>query len=122
LYSKIDSEFELKEKLDPLTEEQRKYKNELKELKSLCKDKIPDDLSSPITGAIFYNPVIAEDEHTYEKNAIEAWLEKFDTSPLEGKMKLTKSFIPNQSIKKLVKKYYDSHKDILLSKKISMDT
>jgi len=91
-------------------------------LKKVCKEKIPEDLSCPITGEIFYEPVMAEDGHTYEKTAIEVWLEKFDTSPVETNLKLNKNFIPNQSVKRLVKRYLESHKEAIPVKKISLDT
>jgi len=121
-YNKIQDQFELKEKLEALTEDQKKYKNDLRELKKVCKEKIPEDLSCPITGEIFYEPVMAEDGHTYEKTAIEVWLEKFDTSPVETNLKLNKNFIPNQSVKRLVKRYLESHKEAIPVKKISLDT
>jgi len=113
LYAKIKTEFEKKESAEVLSEELKTYKNELKELKPLCKEKIPDELSCPLTGEIFFDPVIAGDGHTYERLAIATWLEKENTSPLDTKLSLSKDLIPNQSIKKMVKKYYDSHKDVL---------
>ena len=34
---------------------------------------ICDIIICPITGKIFYNPVIADDNNIYEKTAIEKW-------------------------------------------------
>jgi hypothetical protein len=44
---------------------------------------IPDDsLLCPITLELFRDPVLAEDGHTYERQAIVEWIEKNGRSPL----------------------------------------
>jgi len=39
----------------------------------------------PITRAVFFDPVVASDGHTYERCAIETWLHKHKTSPVTRK-------------------------------------
>ena len=41
-------------------------------------------LSCPITLEIMRDPVMAPDGHTYEREAIEAWLTRHTTSPCTG--------------------------------------
>jgi len=85
----------------------------VKGLKQLSKDKagqIPEEFICPITGELFYDPVIAADQHTYEKTAISAWLTSKDTSPLTDAKLDNKDLIPNIVIKKLAKEFYDKNK------------
>jgi hypothetical protein len=108
-FQKIQSEFEFKEQLQVLSEEQKLFKTQLKDLKAVSKSKIPPELACPLTGSFFFDPVIAEDGHTYERNAITAWLDKYDASPLETDQKISKTLLPNNTVKKLVKRFYDDH-------------
>lgn len=108
-FQKIQSEFDFKEQLQVLTEDQKLFKTQLKDLKVHGKSKIPPELACPLTGTLFFDPVIAEDGHTYERNAILAWLDKYDVSPLEGDQKISKTVLPNNTVKKLVKRFYDEH-------------
>ena len=41
-----------------------------------------DELLCPITLEIFRDPVVASDGHTYERKAIEEWIQKNGTSPI----------------------------------------
>jgi hypothetical protein len=45
---------------------------------------IRDEFLCPIMYQLFRDPVIAQDGHTYERTAIEKWLEKNSTSPRTG--------------------------------------
>ena len=47
-------------------------------------------------------PVIAADGHTYEKSAMEQWLQQCDTSPVTGTVLQHKHLVPNVSIKQAV--------------------
>jgi hypothetical protein len=44
-------------------------------------DAIPDSYICPITFAPMIDPVMCADGHTYERKAIEDWLQNHDTSP-----------------------------------------
>jgi len=56
----------------------------------------------PITQEIMREPVIAEDCHTYEKEAIEDWLEKNPTSPMTRQPISAENLIPNLALKQLI--------------------
>jgi hypothetical protein len=45
---------------------------------------IRDEFLCPIMYQLFRDPVIAYDGHTYERSAIENWLEDHQTSPRTG--------------------------------------
>ena len=48
------------------------------------------------------DPAIAADGHSYERAAIEAWLQDHDTSPVDSHVMLHKRIVPNLSIRSLV--------------------
>merc|ERR1712216_190394 len=54
----------------------------------------PSALCCPMTLQLFDDPVQADDEHTYEREQLEAWLEKHDTSPNTGEVLPNKNFAP----------------------------
>ena len=45
------------------------------------------------------DPVIAADGHSYERSAIEIWLQKHDTSPVNSSVMPHKRIVPNISIR-----------------------
>lgn len=47
-------------------------------------------------------PVIAADGHTYEKLAMECWLQQHDDSPVTGAMLQHKRLVPNVIIKNVI--------------------
>ena len=48
---------------------------------------LDEELTCPITAELMVDPVIAADGQTYEREAMELWLEKHDTSPLTGRVR-----------------------------------
>ena len=58
-----------------------------------------DKLSCPITHALMQNPVVAADGMTYEKVAIERWLESHDSSPTTGETLDHKFVVPNHLVR-----------------------
>ena len=48
------------------------------------------------------DPVIAADGHTYEKEAIQAWLHHHSSSPVTGKALEHKYLIPNLVLKSVI--------------------
>ena len=65
-------------------------------------EKIPEEYYCPITHLVMADPVSTEDGHTYEREAIEEWLQKNNTSPLTNAKLNTKTLIPNYSLRKLI--------------------
>ena len=59
----------------------------------------------PITHQIFYNPVTIDDGYTYEKQAIEKWLENNKTSPMTKRNIITNQFTTNIVIRTFVENY-----------------
>lgn len=67
--------------------------------------KCPDEFQCPITQEILKEPYIDRCGHTFEKTAIETWLQKSDECPL-GREKLTiNDLSPNLVLKSLIKKF-----------------
>lgn len=53
----------------------------------------------PITQDIMVDPVVAEDGHSYERDAIKKWFQKKNTSPLTNKRLYSKKLIPNHNLR-----------------------
>ena len=56
----------------------------------------------PITKALFVDPVVAADTHTYERAAILEWLEQHNTSPLTSLKMEHRNVTGNQAVRNLV--------------------
>lgn len=70
---------------------------------------IPSDaLSCPITLEIFRDPVMAQDGHTYEREAIEEWIQNNGTSPVTNQKLSIEHLAPNHAIKKVVDHFENS--------------
>jgi len=74
-------------------------------------EEAPDEYLCPITCEIMEDPVFATDGHTYERSAIEAWLQKHSTSPKTGEELPAKMLIPNYALKSLIQDWCDTHPD-----------
>ena len=59
-------------------------------------------LQCPITGTGFIDPVVADDGHTYERQAIERWLQQNKTSPITRQPISATSLRPNYIVKQLL--------------------
>ena len=68
-------------------------------------------IKCPITNDIMYDPVIASDGHTYERKAIEKWLEEHKTSPITRQNISSYNLISNRAVKLLIDEYYKDNKD-----------
>jgi len=65
-------------------------------------DQIQSNLECPITGELMIDPVmLVATGQTYEKSAIQKWLEKETTDPLTGKELNDKTLMPNYIVKSL---------------------
>ena len=61
-----------------------------------------ESLICPITLELFRDPVLAQDGHTYERQAIENWIQRNGTSPLTRQELSLEHLYPNHLVKKLV--------------------
>ena len=66
-------------------------------------EKEESKLRCPITRRQLYDPVLASDGHTYEREAILNWLEFSDISPVTDKPFRDNRLLPNQHIRQLLK-------------------
>ncbi|CAI5466866.1 unnamed protein product [Closterium sp. Yama58-4] len=62
----------------------------------------PSSLFCPITQEMMVNPVLAADGHTYEKEAIESWLESSDRSPMTNEKLPSKDLVPNHAVRTMI--------------------
>ena len=87
---------------------------------------IPDEYLCPITHQLMRDPVIASDGYSYERTAIEQWLDSFSTSaatitastttaargptsPMTNQpLLLPVTLTPNRSLKLLIRRFTDS--------------
>ena len=66
---------------------------------------IPKEFLCPITLAIMKDPVIMQDGHTYEREAIKKALQASPYSPLTKKPLNMKDAVPNYALKSMIEKY-----------------
>ncbi|CAF1528862.1 unnamed protein product [Rotaria sp. Silwood1] len=71
-----------------------------------------DLLRCPITYELFRDPVLAPDGHTYERHAIEQWIQNHGTSPITRQPLFVEQLYPNRKVKELV----DVFETLLLQK------
>uniref|UniRef100_A0A1I8H3I8 WD repeat, SAM and U-box domain-containing protein 1 n=1 Tax=Macrostomum lignano TaxID=282301 RepID=A0A1I8H3I8_9PLAT len=70
---------------------------------------IPDEYLCPITRELMRDPVIAADGYTYERGAIESWLERGrTTSPMTNEL-MKPQLISNRSLRVLIQRYIEDH-------------
>ena len=62
----------------------------------------------PITLALFNDPVVAQDGHTYEREAIVQWIRQHGTSPMTRQPLSLESLNPNRALKELIDSFEKS--------------
>lgn len=55
----------------------------------------------PITNEIMQDPVVAADGHTYEREAIETWFRRRNTSPMTNQV-IAPTLLPNFAVRSLI--------------------
>ena len=81
---------------------------------------IPKHLQCPITLSLMRNPVTASDGQTYEKEAIEKWMEGHDNSSPFTREPIT-SINPNFAIKNLCEQFMLSNETLLTKELMEME-
>ena len=81
---------------------------------------IPTHLQCPITLSLMRNPVTASDGQTYEKEAIEKWMEGHDNSSPFTREPIT-SINPNFAIKNLCEQFMLSNETLLTKELMEME-
>jgi hypothetical protein len=64
-----------------------------------------DSLKCPITCELFCDPVSGQDGHTYERQVITEWLQKYGTSPMTREPMTIDSLRPNHTVKKMINEF-----------------
>jgi len=97
-YVKINHE--LRAELEVLQAENLALKQQIREITEV----LQDDLECPITHAVFRDPVMLRDGHTYERKNIEAWFARPEyTSPMTRQViRRPRAYLPNIIVKKMV--------------------
>jgi len=80
------------------------------DLNSKNHESIPKELICLNNRKIIFDPVITYDGHTFERKAIELWLEQNETSPITGLVLNSKALLPNFALKQLINNFVASHK------------
>lgn len=94
-----------------LAEEAQSAENEKEKGKEKEKDKDqepPEEFLCPITNDVMIDPVVASDGHTYERRAIEEWIQKKATSPIAGTPLQSTVVYPNYSLKSRISEWQQS--------------
>ncbi|CAE7033450.1 PUB51 [Symbiodinium sp. CCMP2592] len=63
---------------------------------------LPADCSCPITQDLMEDPVVASDGTSYERRAIEHWLQSHRTSPLTNLPLASDDLIPNNALRSVI--------------------
>ena len=66
---------------------------------------VPPDLCCPISRELMQDPVVAEDGHSYEREAITKWFKYHNTSPMTNQELEEQDLIPNIALKRLVEHF-----------------
>lgn len=80
-----------------------------------------DDLNCPISGQLFYDPVVAEDFNIYEREVIEKWFKIKNISPLTN-VKIGNNLISSHSTKLKVEQFLKNNPDKISEQYIPQDT
>jgi serine/threonine protein kinase len=67
-----------------------------------------ESLICPITLALFTDPVVAQDGHTYEREAIVEWIRQHGTSPMTRQPLSLEHLYPNRTVKELIDSFEKS--------------
>ena len=70
---------------------------------------IPHEFLCPITRDLMINPYIAEDGHSYQKEAIVEWFKKSNRSPITN-LDVDTTIIKNIQLKQLISKWIEENK------------
>lgn len=84
---------------------------------------IPDDYRCPLSLQIMFDPVLAGDGHTYEREEMEKWFKSNTTSPKTRQVLENKTLIPNFHARGIIDSflttYPEAWKDVYISPNLS---
>lgn len=71
-----------------------------------------DEIYCPITGQIFFEPVIASDGQVYEKTAIHAWFKTHNSSPITKSTIINKNLVDCFMMKRIVDSAFKTNPEL----------
>ena len=87
---------------------QQHYQQAVDSVLCIMADRVcPNDFLCPITNAIMIDPHTCADGHSYEKEAITAWLRDHDTSPSTNLRLEHRAVIPNHCLRKVIQEWLE---------------
>jgi hypothetical protein len=98
--------------LDDFDNDELQIYNNIKSFRKSHSCTVPKEFLCPLTNEIFHDPVMTCDGASYERKAIESWLEKSEISPLSKSKLDTKILLPNFALKQLIRDYLVENKVI----------
>ena len=69
----------------------------------------PESFLCPITYDLMVDPMVAPDGNSYERSAIEQWLQQHGTSPISRQPMQSGQLIPNRSLKDAIAEWQHQH-------------
>lgn len=71
-------------------------------------ESFPEHFVCPITFDVMSDPVVAADGHTYERTALEHWLQTHDRSPKTNEHLFNKVMIPNHVMRSQIVEHMEA--------------
>lgn len=78
--------------------------------KEILDENVPEGFVCPLTQEIMKDPVMDPEGNSYERSAIEAWLDKNQTSPITRKSLTKENLFPNRALKDAIAAHLKSKK------------
>eukprot|EP00287_Rhodomonas_sp_CCMP768_P015438 CAMPEP_0196759010 /NCGR_PEP_ID=MMETSP1091-20130531/104479_1 /TAXON_ID=302021 /ORGANISM="Rhodomonas sp., Strain CCMP768" /LENGTH=112 /DNA_ID=CAMNT_0042107849 /DNA_START=32 /DNA_END=370 /DNA_ORIENTATION=+ len=72
-------------------------------------EEVPEDLLCPLTAEIMVDPVIDNEGNTYERAAIEQWLDRSPTSPITRNPLSPRSLRTNRALKNIIEQFLEGN-------------
>lgn len=74
-------------------------------------DKVPDSFICALTHDLMADPVIDPEGHTYDRPAIEKWLETHNTSPITRSPLSLSDLVPNRALRDSIEQWLQTHQN-----------
>ena len=86
----------------PETETKPPYSALLRRARGQAMADPPEDYVCPITQEVFTDPVLAQDEHNYERAALDDWLQRTPRSPVTNLPLQPGAYVPNGPLRRQI--------------------
>ncbi|XP_059456577.1 U-box domain-containing protein 35-like [Corylus avellana] len=100
---------DLEEKVLPALERLKKVADRAQDSASRLRPSPPNHFICPIIKDVMDDPCVAADGYTYNRKAIEFWLEANNTSPMTNMPLLDKNLIPNYTLLSAIMEWKSRH-------------